>query len=53
MKKLNNSGWGLITFLAFIIVFFFVILLIAFFADKNGMGSGDYDSEEDGVMIIN
>ena len=32
MKKLNNKGWGLSTFLSFLILFFFVILLVAFIA---------------------
>ena len=55
MKKLNNKGWGLSTFIAFIVFFFFVILLVTFVADKAGMGKdgGFNDDEDDNVMIIN
>ena len=54
LKKLNNNGWGLSTFLSFLVLFFFVIILVAFVANKAGMGSdGGFDEEEDNVMIIN
>ena len=54
MKKIDNKGWGLSTFIAFLVLFFFVIILVAYVADKEGMGSdGGYDDEEDNVMIIN
>lgn len=34
MKKLNNRGWGLITFLILISLLFLAILLAAYFANQ-------------------
>lgn len=40
MKKLNQEGWGLSVFLAFIIVFFIAIILIAIGSAKVGIAGG-------------
>jgi len=36
--KLNNGGWGLGVFIAYLCMFFLVLLLIAYLA--NGLGNG-------------
>ena len=38
MKSLNNKGWGLGSFIIFICIFMFSILLVAVLANKNGIG---------------
>jgi len=46
MKKLNQEGWGLSVFLAFIIVFFIAIILIAIGSAKVGISGGDKGSSQ-------
>lgn len=46
MKKLNQEGWGLSVFLAFIIVFFIAIILIAIGSAKVGISSGESSSSQ-------
>ena len=55
LRRLNNKGWGLSTFLGFIVVFFFMILLITYIANKNGIGSSgtEYEEEEEDYIILN
>lgn len=40
MKELNQKGWGLSVFLAFIVVFFIAIILISIGAEKVGISGG-------------
>ncbi len=40
MKKLNQQGWGLSVFLAFIVVFFVAIILISIGSEKVGISGG-------------
>lgn len=44
MRKLNQEGWGLSVFLAFIIVFFIAIILIAIGSAKVGISGENNDS---------
>ncbi len=53
MKKLNNKGWGLTVFLIFIFIFFFTILLIAYLANKNGIGPQDSTNNYNDINSIN
>lgn len=46
MKKLNQEGWGLSVFLAFIIVFFIAIILIAIGSAKVGISGGEGSSSQ-------
>jgi len=38
MIKLNNKGWGLTTFLVYLFIFLFAIILVAILVNKNGIG---------------
>lgn len=38
MKKLNNKGWGMITFLILISLLFCALLLVAYLANQYGVG---------------
>jgi len=54
MKRLNNGGWGLSTFLSFIVLFILMILLISFIADKVGIGDdSDSSIDKENIQIIN
>lgn len=54
MKKLNNSGWGMISFLIIIGLLFLVILLIAMLANQYDDGLPTSSKRiESGYIIFN
>lgn len=53
MKKINNKGWGLTVFLVFIFIFFFTILLVAYLANKNGIGPQDTNNNYNNLNTVN
>ena len=52
MKKLNQEGWGLSTFLSFIAIIFIAILLVAHLSNKYGMGPTGTDNSSKGNEFL-
>ena len=52
MKKLNQEGWGLSTFLSFIAIIFIAILLVAHLSNKYGMGPTETDNSSKGNEFL-
>ena len=52
MKKLNQEGWGLSTFLSFIAIIFIAILLVPHLSNTYGMGPTGTDNSSKGNEFI-
>ncbi len=52
MKKLNQEGWGLSTFMALIAIIFIAIILVAHLSNKYGMGPTQMDSSTKGNEML-
>lgn len=52
MKNIDNKGWGLAIFVAYIGIFFGAILLVSYIADKNNLGAdGNIQMTSDKTLI--
>lgn len=42
MKRLNERGWGLAAMLAFLVVFFLAIIIVAILSSTMGIGGNEH-----------